>query len=692
MHNDFISLVKKGTLNKAEQLLDAYRKSITDNPQKYIYIVIYYIYSQKYAKSAELLSQLKKNYGDKYFNIDIDRMFAYLYWKNKEYERTKNIIEQLPFEKTEFIGFQYMLLANIGWITGNLTEIEGLYKKSLQYFEEYGFILEQRHVLNNLGLLYLTTDRTEKSRNFFIDAFKLSQNIESFVERALSTSSLAYYYDTTGDTKEALNYYNQSLDLYMTLNDLKGMFSIKNNIANIYSKIGELKRAYNIYYENLELAKHIGENKYIATAYNNLAIIQHLQGNLNQSLDSFFNALELARELRQSYEVMIILGNIGNIYNELGNIDLGIEYLLQSLNLSIEQNDKKQESLCLYNLAMINIETKRERDTTKNYLNRLKKLSETTNIPNLDIRYKLANALYLKNSKSLMDVANSKSILKNIIDDTTINHENKITALFHYCDFLIFEFKTTENSELLDELNNLLDRLENISSNQSSSRIYAKVLLLRARLSMLTDDFDKVKAYLTTVDQISEANGMIKLKAIVESEIDQYMSRMSKWKHASVAFEEKFNDLMLDDYIKNIIAQSFEYTRRTKTFHYEEGDHTLCGIPLDELREYQKQYGLHDETKAKCSKCRKILLQRNMMKIATAYLMYQACPVCGNTLTESKARELLEEHIEKFQGTFNQLLKVNTPLKKGLIMWYCDNPTCDNDNPISFQLESIKEF
>ena len=421
-----------------------------------------------------------------------------------------------------------MILSEIPINLGNLESIPNLIKQGetlLQTFiseslNEYE--LKKASLLRVKGLFHLMLDDYDKSDEFMKKVLTIQEKFENKKEIAQTLGFIGDGLLSAGNIDESLNYYKKSL-IFCKEFDLKAT-KAKNFIA--------------------------------------LGAICYFFGKVERGLDFLSKSLIISEELDHKLLIAMALNNMGGIYKMMGDLDGAMKAWERSLTITEEIGFKSLKVYLLDFLIQGAIE-KGDHKQANEYLQILNEINKKEKSKITNLTYRLNKALVLKMSLRARDRADAEDLLKEIINGEIIHIESKIVALLNLCDLLLTELQMTGDTEILDELQQYISQLLEISEKYRSYIFMAETYLLQARLSLLTLNLKESKRHFTQARQIAEKWGLSQLSMKITKEKEEFLNQMNKWenlKETNAPLNERMGLAQLDKQIERMLQNRSELT------------------------------------------------------------------------------------------------------------------------------------
>jgi tetratricopeptide (TPR) repeat protein len=472
-------------------------------------------------------------------------------------EKAKNSLDQE-------MHFNFDLQINILYIR------QGDYKKAR---EEIDKILPKfDKSLNAIDLLLCKIEATYRLGKSS-DALTLVETTEKMLhdlqveksETVVRIAGLLYrsavIHRSTGDLDQAIYFAAQSLILQETY-DLRQDSAYTHNILGIiYFQKGNYSKALNHYLKSLDINKSLGDRQYIAKNLNNIGEIYRFKGELNNSLQYYESSFEQFRILGNLQDLAHSYHNKGLIFQGKGNYQLAKENLEKALimiNESVSNDIDRSETT--YHLLLVLLDLNLL-DEAQSHLEVLVQLVKA-NAENRTItqRAAVAEALILKKRKSPIDLARSKEILTEIVEEETSYHELTITALIHLCDILSHEISKNEDYETLSRIDRYISRLQNIAVEYHSHLLLVEIYILQSRFAIISGKLQRSLSFLEKANSIAKLNNLDSLVHKLEEEIFNFEEEKERWValiQRNAPLDERIEYARITEYVrgaKKIIA------------------------------------------------------------------------------------------------------------------------------------------
>ncbi len=282
-----------------------------------------------------------------------------------------------------------------------------------------------------------------------------------------------------------------------------------------------------------------------------LVNIYNGKGELDLALESAKRALSCVKsDDYLSFLVGTLYRGMGHTYMAKGELGLSLEHHKRSLEIYNKGKmgwwfQETYQNIITVLLAQKNV------SQAQNYLQQFKDFLEKNKIP-LDISpYQLSQALILKSSGRMRDIAEAEQLLKDVIKNEESPY-TVVTALIHLCIWYFQEFQISNKMEILDDIYPLIDQLDKYAIQQNSPALTANVKLLQAKLVLLQLNMLDARKLLVESQQIADEHGLKRLANAISKEHDKLLEELKLWesiKKTKASVSERLKLASVDDVI-----------------------------------------------------------------------------------------------------------------------------------------------
>jgi len=262
--------------------------------------------------------------------------------------------------------------------------------------------------------------------------------------------------------------------------------------------------------------------------YHLLGAIYKEKGELNRTIRYYNRASNIAEKEGYIEQIIINTYGIGSTYRMKGEPVLATTYLKRSLEISKEFDSQYGMLISIYYLILTHLDNN-SLDQAKQYLSQLKQLTDQTESKVFNNVCLIAKALVLKKGSRIRNRTEAELLLKQITDKDIETPSLYRLSFVNLCELYLEELYITNNAEVLDELNPLINKLIKIAEKQNAYSWLAEANLLQAKLALIQMDFDKAKQLLTRSQRIAEIHGLTLLASKISSEHDNLLEHLNEW-------------------------------------------------------------------------------------------------------------------------------------------------------------------
>ncbi|MHA2097383.1 MAG: tetratricopeptide repeat protein [Candidatus Kariarchaeaceae archaeon] len=453
-------------------------------------------------------------------------LFLQFHGKHNEaevaYTMSSNLAEQLenPFELSLSLNSSGLFRLN----TGKINSSKQLFEKSHQIGEE----LQNEYLLvksyTSLGNFYQVKGDLDLGFQNFEQAMKISEKLNLQDSMVTLYNSYGLIEGSRGDSNKALEYHEKGLQINEKLG-IKANISIAyNNIGLIYLVQGELDKALKYQLQSLQIGKGVFEETRYVGSYNNIGIIYSQKGELDKALHNHYKHLQTAEKYNIKTAIATAYVNIGLIHQIKSEYEIAHDYFIKCLAIDREIGNEIDLSESLYNLLILELE-RLNLDEAKLYLDELVEIDNHVENKIINLRSRLGQAIFNKHSIRFVTRAKAQEMLSQISEEEVIEHELTIYAKMNLCEMLLNELKITGNSEVLEEINELVENLHQIADDQVSYKLKAENYLLQAALELIESNFTGALNLLQEADSISREKGLTGLSKKISEQFDIILAR-----------------------------------------------------------------------------------------------------------------------------------------------------------------------
>jgi tetratricopeptide (TPR) repeat protein len=201
-------------------------------------------------------------------------------------------------------------------------------------------------------------------------------------------------YVDLGNYSQGIDYLMQSLKIANAKKDYDNLSLALFSISQVYFDLNKLEEALKYYQAAFAFAKKANHQLRISQIAGDIGNVYFMKNDLNQALKFYNYSKKVKQDLNDQVGMSTALINIGNVYELIGdskdpdlsndlrvsNYQKALDFYKQSFKISSKLNLKKNESLVLVNLGLLNVKTGKAAEGIENCKRSLKIAEETNTL------------------------------------------------------------------------------------------------------------------------------------------------------------------------------------------------------------------------------------------------------------------------------------------------------------------------
>jgi len=550
---------------------------VTDTPQEKLSRATTLCRKGEYEQSLEIIDALvaNKELKDPLMTLDILILKAEISWRTGKLVEGLEAVEeaegllateglkQREKEVKEFQARKGRLLSQAGvlqWYKGDMEEAMESHKESLRIRESLGDKAGVSVAYNNLGLVYWTKGDLDKATECYQKSMAIYEELNDKIGISKVLNNLANISSSRGELDEALSYHEQSLEIKERIASKHDIASSLINIGVIHRFKGNLDKATEYYSKSLAIQENLSIGPEFALALHNLGEVYSIKGELDSALEFYQRSLLIYDAMGAKEGIALALGNIGDIQRRKGNHEIAFEYYQRSLGISEPMGNTRLIAVVLSELIELALDNN-DLNLAKEYLTKLEHTDAISDNIAINQRYRIGNALILKDSPRTRDRVKAEEILEQLVEEDVVDQTVTIAAMIHLCDLLLIELKATRAGETLNKVNDLTKHLVAVALEQSSHPLVVETYLLQSKLALIDFEVDKAQQLLAKAKSLADEKKLHRLSQIVDREIQTLQNEMQKWEsilEIKPSKQELVDLTNLDDLLKRMVQKTVE--------------------------------------------------------------------------------------------------------------------------------------
>ena len=221
-----------------------------------------------------------------------------------------------------------IVLGDLLWKRGELTEAEGLLRRAVAETSEIESSLVASDALYHLGevayVKALAVGETgfDEAIDLHRRALEMRNNEQALAEVSLSLSRLGTIEELLGRTEEALDLFRRALDTSQRSGDERGSIRPLTHIAGHHETLGELDEAFELHQRALEISRRLGDWESLVFGLCNIGqVVWRRSGDHGTAASHFEEALAASEEMGFVLAILRASMDSGELYASRGEMD-----------------------------------------------------------------------------------------------------------------------------------------------------------------------------------------------------------------------------------------------------------------------------------------------------------------------------------------------------------------------------------
>ncbi|MHA2028358.1 MAG: tetratricopeptide repeat protein [Candidatus Kariarchaeaceae archaeon] len=471
-------------------------------------------------------------------SLKIKLIESQIWMKKGEFDKSLHLLNEISTEAQkedlELVLFQAMnvevsVLRRLGKYKDGLEIIEKAEKISEETNrQDFEWQECQASILMSKGSLSYVVGDHDIAIASFEKALWIREILGLEDQIAASKNNLALIYQGMGNYELALKYFEESNSIFEKIDHKQNIAFTLNNIGLVHLNVGNTNQALNTFKKGLNILEDEDDDGHRSIIYSNLGNCYALYGEYEAAFTYYKMSMELKEKLGNPHHIAISYVNIADIYWFKGELDLAKKYFTEA-SIIAEENFLQRELVhSLLFSMLVHIDLKEDKDIQLCH-KRLQSDFQKTEDPNIRLMVEVSHALFLKHQPRLADKMEALRLLRSIIHNKKLEFELLIFAVLELCDLLLFELKTLENEEVINEIEELLSRINDIAFDQNMYPTIVEICVLRAQLELYKFNPAGSKSLLRDAYEIAESKGLLRLKITISDLQERLVSSISNW-------------------------------------------------------------------------------------------------------------------------------------------------------------------
>ncbi|MFQ5978412.1 MAG: tetratricopeptide repeat protein [Candidatus Heimdallarchaeota archaeon] len=327
-------------------------------------------------------------------------------------------------------------------------------------------------------------------------------------------------------------------------------------VGHQYFARGDYEQALQHFKHACDAAQDRSDHWQMAVHLINMGHVYRAKGELNSALGVFQQLYAGSSAINNRFYQSYASQAIGTIHFDQGAFEDALKMFQESKQLREGFRNKAHLATTLLSLMQLTLELNNLTDAQR-YFSQLDEIHGS--VPpnkNFQTNYEFAQALLLKASPRMREKAKAQEIFEVIANDPENRHSVITSAMLNLCDLLLYEYKSAEEPQILEEIISLSQRLYSVSQPKNDHRTMVKGLMLQGKLALLEGHLDKAAQLLEEASKIAEMAGLKNLHEQIQQEQEQISREVENWESLlarNASIRERFEQARLAEYVRDAL-------------------------------------------------------------------------------------------------------------------------------------------
>ncbi|MFV2015118.1 MAG: tetratricopeptide repeat protein, partial [Candidatus Heimdallarchaeota archaeon] len=369
--------------------------------------------------------------------------------------------------------------------------------------------------------------------------------------------------DVDEDLALAEEYSEKSVRLKIEAGYEKECISTINNFCLYYLRLGEIQKAQK---SSDQLSNLV--NKYFPSTDHHHSMVLFIlgriyqnKGDLNQALDYFNQALGISKlDLSIPSNLTITAEyyySISQIFYHQNEYEKSLKYSIKALVIQETQSNTLYLSRTLFQLILITLKMNRL-PQANSYLAKLDTLIEKSDPflgKTISAYHGISKAFILLKDERTHSRAEAQKLFEKLIQNYKSEYQIVILAHLNLCELLIEELKQYGNPSILEEIEELLGKILEISEQTGSHALVGEILLLHAQIEFFQLKLQETNTLIEKALNLATEKGLTRLETRVlevQSKIQNEVKASVQVAKQAPELLEKLEKSQLNEYIEDM--------------------------------------------------------------------------------------------------------------------------------------------
>ncbi len=323
-------------------------------------------------------------------------------------------------------------------------------------------------------------------------------------------------------------------------------------LGRTYFSMGKLDVAEEAIKEALELLEAYESNYWKAWLFWVLGSILKSKGELDQAYQYLTSSLNIFEEINFVQLIYFLTNLLGELFREKGDLHKSLEFFHKSLKYHEKMGHPPYIVRTLFNLIDLYLHLGKMEEA-RSYFENLKQLHTQSETEISTVLIRMVEALILKKSHRVYDIGQAQKILLDLAAEEKIEQTIKIYALLNMCDLHLYELKASGDETIIQDINSILIQLSELAMNQNLNPLMVKILLVRAKVTLIDGDMKKSYHTLNDAVKLAKKYKLTNLENQIKKEQELFDSQFEQWQeiiNRNAPIAEKIEMVRMNDYIQ----------------------------------------------------------------------------------------------------------------------------------------------
>jgi predicted ATPase/class 3 adenylate cyclase len=275
---------------------------------------------------------------------------------DEAFDLANSAVLSLPPGDTEdemVLASLYNTLGGVSWQKGNLSEAATYVQRSLDLYQQVGYLWGMANAHSNLGILHYRLGNWYQTLEDWEHALDMRRTMGDVQSEALTLSNLGQLLLSMGEHKQASEHYSRSLAMGERLGDHWTTANSLIGLAHLAVFQTRFQEAQDFAEQALDLAENIGSSENQIQASWLLALIRSETDGMEKGLDLAWQALDLARQNGLRDMEADCLRVLGVLRARTGEWLEAETHFHESIEVCLQQKDPYRQGLALLEMGRL---------------------------------------------------------------------------------------------------------------------------------------------------------------------------------------------------------------------------------------------------------------------------------------------------------------------------------------------------